>query len=165
MQKIVEFIKKGWLFLIYGIVLIAIATSCYNYYKNERGLPGKPWSTIISKSGGNLDLITPKAIKINDELHITGWAFDPHKKIPVSVVIICDNQRLLPVSIKLNILRPDVAKTFSNANLSQCGWEIKLKAKDIGKGNHILAFYAVLDNNEFAQLAVGNQASFPIKIS
>jgi hypothetical protein len=165
MQMIVNFVKKNRLLLLYGITFVAIAMSCYNFYKNERGLPSRPWSTIISESGGSIDTIPPKIIKINDELHIAGWAFDPQKKIPVQEIIVYDNQRLLPASIQLNILRPDVAKALGNVNLSQSGWDIKLKAGILSKGSHLLTFYAVLGNNEFAQLTSGIQASLPIEIT
>lgn len=100
-----------------------------------------------------------------DTINISGWAIDPQHGVPAKGILILANGQPLPYLFSITTDRPDVVKALNNRGILQCGWDIHLPGSIIGTGKHQLSFYAVLGNQQFAPLQLGNGIDGAVSIN
>jgi hypothetical protein len=110
-------------------------------------------SKVDSKiSAGYIDIIEPQKAALDTNIHIGGWAADLKKMVPAQAVVVVVDGKQVFVPIKTGFTREDVAKAHNNDNLIKSGWDGGFNAGIMGKGNHKIEIYALLEDGKFVPL-------------
>ena len=153
--------KKGLLVLIATFLIVIQISGCKGKPKEPVFDPSKVVSNL---QGGVVDVFEPKTSKMTDEIRAAGWAYDPQKKIPSKAVVIVREGKPLHIKPKMEVERRDVAQALNTEALVKSGWNTTFKANVLGKGNHRLEFYALLENGTFVPLTVDGKTFCGIEI-
>lgn len=159
--------KKILAFILFMVMIVFTLSGC------KQGHKPFDYSKIASNTiAGYIDLIegyeteTEDNIILNkhETLHVSGWAFDPINQVTVNKVAVVSNGKKIPVDMRMDISRKDVAEELNNIDLVNCGWNVEISGSLLSKGNNKLEFYALLNNDQFAPLKYLEHLSFEVNV-
>jgi hypothetical protein len=112
----------------------------------------EPSKVVPKTDAGYIDIIDPEKAAVDTDIHVGGWAADLKKKVPAKAVIGLFDGKQAQVSIRMGMERNDIAKAFKNSSLARSGWDGGFNTSILGKGQHRLEFFAVLDDGKLVPL-------------
>ena len=123
---------------------------------------------VINKPEGTAgwaDVIKPETVSVSGLITMVGWAIDPQTSTTAKGVLIISDGKPLPYLIPITDQRPDVIKALNLNTPVVTGWSVNFKASYLGKGEHKLQFYAVLNDEKYALLPTSKQFSGTVKVT
>lgn len=115
-------------------------------------LPDAPDGSIDTARAGRLDRATaaePSPTTSDDDIVVTGWAYDRARQQPYRVVLGFINERIVHVAA-FGVPRDDVADVYGTPAMNRCGFRLRIPLRGLLAGQHTL------------QIAAGDSPASPL---